>query len=49
MLPKHFLNADLVKKGYAVVATFPPNVKHVDEFMELQEGAREYKLGVWGE
>lgn len=43
-----FLNAELVANGYAVVATFPPNVQHVDELIQLQKEAREGALGLWG-
>ena len=42
-----FLNANLVENGYAVVSTFPPNVKHVDLFLKLQYDAREKQYGLW--
>jgi len=42
-----FLNAKLVKEGYAVVMTIPPNVKHVDTFIKMQKYARENKKGLW--
>ena len=42
-----FINADLVKNGYAVVMTFPPNVKFVDLFVQLQQEARNNKKGLW--
>lgn len=35
------LNALLVQEGYAQVATFPPNVKYQNLFVELQKEARE--------
>jgi micrococcal nuclease len=44
-----FVNAELVKNGYARVMTFPPNVKHVDEFVKLQRMARRKKAGMWEE
>lgn len=44
-----FVNADLVKRGYARVMTFPPNVKHADEFVRLQRIARRKKAGMWEE
>jgi hypothetical protein len=31
-------NETLLEKGYAQVATFPPNVKYVDRFLEVQRG-----------
>ncbi|MFA7115862.1 MAG: thermonuclease family protein [Bacteroidales bacterium] len=43
-----FLNADLIKKGFAQVMTFPPNVKFSKKFVELQREARDAKAGLWG-
>lgn len=43
-----FVNAELVKQGYAKVYTFPPNVKYVDLFLELQKEARGHTRGLWG-
>jgi len=42
-----FVNAELVKNGYAQIATFPPNVKYVDLFKRLQKEARENNRGLW--
>lgn len=42
-----FVNADLVKNGYATVMTMPPNVRHADEFVKLSEKARKQKRGLW--
>lgn len=47
LLDGTFLNADLVKGGFAVVDTYPPNVKHTALFVKLQHQARESKKGVW--
>jgi micrococcal nuclease len=44
-----FVNAELVKNGFAMTLTIPPNVKFADEFVKLQEEARENKLGLWKE
>jgi micrococcal nuclease len=44
-----FVNAELVKNGYAMVMTVPPNVKFADEFVKLQQEARENKRGLWKE
>jgi micrococcal nuclease len=41
-------NEVLVEEGYAQVATFPPNVKYVDRFLEAQREAREANRGLWG-
>lgn len=40
-------NKTLLSEGYAQVATFPPNVKYVDEFIEFQRRARENNKGFW--
>jgi len=42
------VNALLVGEGYAQVTTFPPDVKHLDLFLELERTAREDALGLWG-
>lgn len=42
------VNAEMLKDGYAVLFTFPPNVKHVEEFTSAQRQARESKRGIWG-
>lgn len=42
-----FLNAELVKNGYAQIMTVPPNVKFAELFLELQQGAREQERGLW--
>ena len=44
-----FVNADLVKNGYATVMTTPPNVKYADTFVELAARARKHKKGLWKE
>lgn len=43
-----FVNEWLVRNGYARVAMFPPNVKHVKLFQEAEREAREQKRGLWG-
>lgn len=42
-----FVNHYLVEQGYAYTATFPPDVKYKDMFVEAQQEARENKLGLW--
>jgi len=42
-----FLNAELLRQGYANLATHPPNVKHVEQFVQLQREARENHRGRW--
>lgn len=43
-----FVNAELVRQGYAQVATYPPNVKHVDLFQKYQQEAQTSQRGLWG-
>ena len=43
-----FVNAELIKEGYAQLLTIPPNVRYVDLFTGLQKQARENKRGLWG-
>jgi micrococcal nuclease len=40
-------NGTLAEEGYAQVATFPPNVKYTDCFLEAQREARAANGGVW--
>jgi len=42
-----FVNATLVKSGYAMPMTIPPNVKYADLFQELFNEAFENKRGLW--
>ena len=42
-----FLNAELLKQGYAKIATYPPNVKYVEKFRQLDQEARENVRGLW--
>lgn len=43
-----FINAELVKNGYAMIYTFPPNVKYYKALLALQEEARKGNRGLWG-
>jgi len=43
------LNKKLLEEGYANLATYPPNVKYVEEFKKIQKKAREDKKGFWSE
>lgn len=42
------INEEILGNGYAVLYTFPPNVKHVDRLRSAQVIARENKRGIWG-
>lgn len=41
------LNELLVKEGFAQVATYPPNIKYVDLFIEAEKQARKNNKGLW--
>lgn len=41
-------NEVLVERGYAQVATYPPNVRYVDRLLVAQLEAREDDRGLWG-
>jgi len=43
-----FVNEYLVKNGYAMVMTVPPNVKFSELFLKCQQEAREKNRGLWG-
>ena len=43
-----FVNAELVKQGYAQLLTIPPNVRYVELFRKMQQEAREARRGLWG-
>lgn len=40
-------NKELLELGYAKLATYPPNVKYVEEFTKIQKEARKNKVGLW--
>jgi micrococcal nuclease len=42
-----FVNAELVRKGYARVLTIPPNVAHAAEFRQDAMAARRAGRGLW--
>lgn len=42
-----FVNAELVKKGYGMIMTVPPNVKYADKFLKLERSARKRNKGLW--
>ncbi|MCX5697962.1 MAG: thermonuclease family protein [Candidatus Omnitrophica bacterium] len=43
-----FVNAEIVKQGFANLMTIPPNVKYADLFLRLYREARDDKRGLWG-
>lgn len=42
-----FINAELVKNGFARIMTIQPNSLYADLFYQLQQEARENKVGLW--
>ena len=44
-----FVNAELVRRGYATAVTFPPNVAHERDFRRLARRARMSGRGLWSE
>jgi len=42
-----FINAELVRNGWAEAVTYPPDTNYADMFRELQDRAREANVGCW--
>ncbi|MDI6606193.1 MAG: thermonuclease family protein, partial [Candidatus Omnitrophota bacterium] len=42
-----FVNAQILKQGYASLMTIPPNVKYAELFLKLYREARENRRGLW--
>lgn len=42
-----FVNEKMVKEGYAMAMTVPPNVKYSGKFLMLQQQARNSRRGLW--
>ncbi|MGE5299441.1 MAG: thermonuclease family protein [Acidobacteriota bacterium] len=42
------INEEMVNDGYAVLFTYPPNVRYVSLFNRAQADARRRKAGIWG-
>lgn len=42
-----FVNAEIIKQGYASLMTIPPNVKYAELFLKLYREARENRRGLW--
>lgn len=43
-----FVNAELVRLGYALSSTYPPDVRHQELLRQMQREAREMARGLWG-
>jgi len=44
-----FVNAELLRAGYAQVLTIPPDVRYTERFLACQRQAREAGQGLWNE
>jgi micrococcal nuclease len=44
-----FVNLELVEGGYALPATYPPNVAHTEDFLAASREARAEGRGLWTE
>jgi micrococcal nuclease len=42
------VNLELVKQGFASVATYPPDVRYVDVYLAAEQQARTAATGLWG-
>ena len=42
-----FVNAEIIKQGYASLMTIPPNAKYSNLFLKLYQEARNNKRGLW--
>jgi micrococcal nuclease len=45
----YLVNARLVQDGYALAATYPPDVRYSELFARLQQEARQVGAGLWAE
>lgn len=43
------VNLEMVKEGYAMIYTYPPNVRYTEKFLEAQKEARDNKMGLWSD
>ncbi len=41
------VNREMIREGYAVLFTVPPNVKYAEEFVAAERYARKRKIGIW--
>lgn len=44
-----FVNDYLVRNGYAKSSSYPPDIKHQEQFREAEQEARENKRGMWSD
>jgi micrococcal nuclease len=41
------VNREMLREGYAVIFTLPPNMKYAAEFVAAERYARKRKIGIW--
>jgi len=41
------VNLEMVREGYAMIYSFPPNIKYGERFLEAQNEARDNNRGLW--
>jgi len=44
---RRMVNEELVKQGWAMVLTIPPNVRYAERFVRAQQHARRHRRGLW--
>ena len=42
-----FVNLEMIKRGFANIFTYPPDVKYTEQFLEAERYARGNDLGLW--
>lgn len=43
-----FVNAELIRRGFATTVTFPPDVREAERLRRLERDARQARRGLWG-
>src|SRR5690606_24874099 len=43
------VNEELIRRGFAVVSTYPPDVRYESRFVEAERMARESGTGLWSQ
>lgn len=43
------VNLEMLRQGYALIFTHPPNVRYMKEFLNAQKEARENRRGLWAD
>lgn len=45
---KIFVNDFLVKNGFAMATSYPPDIKYKNIFYQSEQNAQKNRLGLWG-